>query len=150
MQGMPVAARRRGTPSRPARLTIDTSRWLGALDALAPYLIAFVAVAVARHAFASTRSGTIVAIIGMLLLAAGTLLPFFHSVPAAHLTWPVAFVLCVVILPLLALHVQVESSALAAPVAIHLLPLAFTWTGLVIAVCRTPSPRSPWSNPPAH
>src|SRR5258708_4192065 len=126
MQGTPVAAQRRGTPSRPARLRVDTAPWLGALYALPPYLIAVIAVAVARHAFASTRSGMIAAIIGILLLAAGTLLPFFHAVPAAHLTWPVALVMCVVILPLLALHVQVESSALAAPVAIHLLPLAFT------------------------
>jgi hypothetical protein len=136
-QGIPVAARGRDTRPRPARLRIDTARWLGALDALLPYVIAVIAVAVARHAFASPRSGTIAAIIATALLALGTLLPFFRSMPAAHLSWPVALVLCAIILPLLALHVQVESSALAAPAAIHLLPLAFTWTGLVIGVSLT-------------
>src|SRR5258707_2959820 len=120
MQGIPLAERRRGMSPRPAPVRVNIARWLGALDALAPYLIAVTAVAIARHAFASTQSGTIVAIIAITLLAAGTLLPFFHAVQAAHLTWPVAFVLSVVMLPLLALHVQVESSALAAPVAIHL------------------------------
>lgn len=132
-----MAGRHRGAAPLPARVRVNTARWLGALDALTPYVIAVIAVAVARHAFTSTRSATVVGIVALLLLAGGALLPFFHAMPAAHLTWPVAFVLCLVFLPLLALHVQVESSALAAPVAIHLLPLAFTWTGLVIVVCLT-------------
>src|SRR5947209_13283486 len=127
MQDTPVASRRRGIARRPAPARVNIARWLGALDALAPYVIAVAAVAVARHAFASTQSATIVGVIAVLLLAGGTLLPFFLSMRASHLTWPVAFVLCVIFLPLLALHVSVESSALAAPVAIHLLPLAFTW-----------------------
>lgn len=132
-----MAGRQRGTAPLPAPFRVDTARWLGALDALAPYLIAVIAVAVARHAFASTQPATIVGIVALLLLAAGALLPFFSTVSAAHLTWPVALVLCVVFLPLLALHVRVESSALAAPVAVHLLPLAFTWTGLVIVCSLT-------------
>lgn len=113
-------------------MAVNIRRWLGALDALAPHLIASIAVAIARHAFASTRPATLAVVIAVALLGAGTGMVFFWDMSDAHLTWPVAFVLCVVFVPLLALHSRVESAALAAPVAIHLLPLAFTWTGLLI------------------
>lgn len=125
--------RRRGDPVRPGPIRVDIRRWLGALDALAPYLIAVVAVAVARHAFASSYPATVAVVLAAILLGGGTAVMFFRDMSDAHLTWPVAFVLFVVFVPLLALHVRLQSSALAAPVAINLLPLAFTWTGLVIA-----------------
>lgn len=114
---------------------MNAARWLGALDALAPYLIAVAAVAIARHAFATTRPATIAAVVAIILLGLGSVSSLFLHTTDAHLTWPVAFVLFVVFVPLLALHVRIESDALAAPVAIHLLPLAFTWSGLFIATC---------------
>jgi hypothetical protein len=114
---------------------IDTARWLGALDALAPYLIASAAVAVARHAFASPMPGVVAVVIAVAALGIGTALRFFRDMSDAHRTWPVAFALFVVVAPLLALHVSLESVALGEPVAIQLLPLAFTWTALFITAC---------------
>jgi hypothetical protein len=111
------------------------SRWLGALDALAPYLIAVTAVAIARHAFASPFPCTVAVIAAVAVLGTGTAFWFFRDMSDAHLTWPVAFALCVLVVPLLALHVSIESVALGEPVAIQLLPLAFTWTGMVIVMC---------------
>ncbi len=111
------------------------SRWTGALDALAPYLIAVSAVAVARHAFASPIPGTVAAVVAVAILATGAAFWFFWDMSDAHLAWPVAFALCVVVVPLLALHVSLESVALGEPVAIQLLPLAFTWTALAIVTC---------------
>jgi hypothetical protein len=121
------------TLAAPAR--INTTRWLGALDALAPYLIAVVAVAIARHAFASRVPGMVAAVAAIVVLGVGSAFWFFRDMSDAHLTWPVAFVLCVVVAPLLALHVSLEHIALGEPVAIQLLPLAFTWTGIVIVTC---------------
>lgn len=114
---------------------IDTARWLGALDALAPYLIAVIAVAIARHAFASRVPGTVAAVVAVAALAIGSAFWFFRDMSDTHLTWPVAFVLCVVVVPLLALHVSRENIALGEPVAIQLLPLAFTWAGIAIVTC---------------
>lgn len=125
--------RNTATPVSPAR--IDTARWLGALDALAPYLIAVIAVAVARHAFASRVPGMVAAVVAVAALAIGSAFWFFRDMSDAHLTWPVAFVLCVVVVPLLALHVSREHIALGEPVAIQLLPLAFTWAGIGIVTC---------------
>jgi hypothetical protein len=55
----------------------------------------------------------------------------------AHVTWPVAFALITVFLPLIALHMQIEQSAVNAPVPVHLLAVAFTWTALFVAACTT-------------
>lgn len=111
------------------------SRWLGALDALAPYLIAVTAIAIARHAFASPFPGTVATVVAIIALATGTAFWFFWDMSDAHLTWPVAFALFVLLVPLLALHVSLESVALGEPVAIQLLPIAFTWTALLIVTC---------------
>jgi hypothetical protein len=118
-----------------AAARINTARWLGALDALAPYLIAVIVVAIARHSFASRVPGMVAAVIGVAALAIGSAFWFFRDMSDAHLTWPVAFVLCVVVAPLLALHVSRENIALGEPVAIQLLPLAFTWAGIVVVTC---------------
>ena len=126
--------RRRESPLPPA-LPNDTTRWLGALDALAPYLIAVIAVAIAKHGSSSSFQTNVAVVIAVVLLASGTAVVVFRTLSPAHLTWPVAFVLCVVFVPLVALHSRLESTALATPVAIHLLPLAFTWTSLLIAFC---------------
>ncbi len=109
------------------------ARWYGAFDAMVPYLIALIAVAVARHPFASTRPATSAVIVATILLAAGAGAMFFREMPDAHRTWPVAFVSFVLLAPFLALHASLENSALNAPVPIHLLPLVFTWAGLFVA-----------------
>jgi hypothetical protein len=114
---------------------ITTARWLGALDALAPYLIAVIAVAVARHAFASRIPGMVAAVSAVAILGIGSARWFFWDMLDSHLTWPVALVLSVAVVPLLALHVSLENIALGEPVAIQLLPLAFTWTALFIVTC---------------
>lgn len=134
MQDASLPRVRRAAPAT-GRPRVDPSRWLGALDALAPYLIASVAVAVARHAFASTRPAVVVVAVAVAALALGTLALFVRHMGDAHLTWPVACVLSLVVVPLVVMHVTIENHALAAPAAINLLPLAFTWAGLFVAIC---------------
>lgn len=109
------------------------ARWFGAFDAMAPYLIALIAVAIARHPYPSPTPARLAIIVAVMLLAAGAGAAFFWDLPDAHRTWPVAFVSVVLLAPLLALHVTLENSALNAPVPIHLLPLLFTWAGLLCA-----------------
>ncbi|GEM_PF-6185156 len=99
---------------------------------MAPYLIVIIAVAIARHPFASLLPATVAIVVAIILLAAGTGATFFWERSDAHLTWPVALVLLVLLTPLLALHVSLESRALNAPAPINLLPLVFTWTSLLI------------------
>lgn len=117
----------RAVPSR-----LDAARWYGAFDAMAPYLIALIAVAIARQPFASTVPATVAVVGAALLLAAGAGASFFWALPVAHRTWPVACALFVLLSPFLALHVSLEHSALNAPVPIILLPLVFTFGGLFI------------------
>ncbi len=109
------------------------ARWYGAFDAMAPYLIVLVAVAVARYPFASTMPALLVGIGAAAILAAGTGVLFFRDMSDAHLTWPVAFALFILVAPFLTLHASLEHSALNSPVPVHLLPLVFTWTGILIA-----------------
>ncbi len=99
---------------------------------MAPYLVLLIAVAVARHPFASTMPATLAVVLTTLILAIGAGTSFFRDMSDAHLTWPVAFVLFVLMSPFLTLHASLERSALDAPVPVHLLPLVFTWTGVLI------------------
>lgn len=152
MRAISVGHGRRGAVSPPGPLPVDLPRWLGALDALAPYLIATVAVVIARHAFASSRPATFAIIAAVALLGVGSAAMLFWDMSDAHFTWPVAFLFALLIVPLFALHVRVESRALAAPVAINLLPLAFTWAGLLTvtlliigAVYATCAPYPGWA-----
>jgi hypothetical protein len=126
-----IPARRVAPPRRP----IDTHHWLAALDALTPYFIVAVALAVVRHHFPSPSVAVVTVIVATVVLAVGTAAMFVREMSVAHLTWPVGLMLLVVVFPLLGLHVQVESVALAAPVAVHLLPLTFTWMALLTATC---------------
>ena len=111
------------------------SRWLGALDALAPYLIITATIAVGRHAFVSSLPGTVAAVLAVTILAIGTAIGFFRDMSDAHLAWPVALALAVVVTPLLTLHVRLENIALGEPAAIQILPLAFTWVALLAVTC---------------
>ncbi len=115
--------------------TPDPLRWLWAVDALAPWLILTVALTLARQdRGAPMRVGAI--LIGCAaLLAVGTAVPFFRDMSAAHITWPVAFALVALFVPLIALHMRVERSAVNAPVPVHLLAVAFTYTALFVAAC---------------
>lgn len=115
---------------RSVATSADTARWFGAFDAMAPYLIALIALAIARHPFASPALARVAIIMAVILLAAGAGAAFFWDLPDAHRTWPVAFVAVVLLAPFLALHATLENSALNAPVPVHLLPLVFTWAGL--------------------
>ncbi len=129
MAETPIA---RGRSAAGRRLVASGSlaRWYGALDAMSPYLIALIAIAIARHPFESTRPATVAVVVAVVLLAGGAGAPFFWEMSDAHLTWPVAFVLFVLLAPFLALHASLENSALNAPVPIHVLPLIFIWAGL--------------------
>jgi hypothetical protein len=105
------------------------------VDALAPALLLTITFTLAEQ---SSGSPTYVAalLIGCVIaLAAGTMLAFFRDISEAHITWPLAFGLVSVVVPLLALHMQLEWSAINAPVPVHLLALAFTWTALLVAAC---------------
>jgi hypothetical protein len=133
MAETPVASSRVAAGRGSAAISGNLARWYGALDAMAPYLIAIVAIVIARHPFASTLPATLAVIAAAALLAVGAGAMFFWELPDAHRTWPVAFILFVLLAPFLALHAALEQSALNAPVPIHLLPLVFTWAGLGIA-----------------
>lgn len=130
---MSVARGRSAAGRQSVAVGSGMARWYGAFDATAPYLIALIAIAIARHPFVSTAPATFAVVVAVILLAAGAGMTFFWEVSDAHLTWPVAFVLFVLLTPFLALHASLENSALNAPVPIHLLPLVFTWVGLFIA-----------------
>lgn len=119
----------------PPQQSIDTHRWLAALDALIPYFIVAVALAVVQHHFPSPSVAVLTVVVATVALAVGTAAMFVRELSVAHLTWPMGLVLLIVVFPLLGLHVQVESVALAAPVAVHLLPLTFTWMALLAATC---------------
>jgi hypothetical protein len=133
MAETPVARGRSAASRHPAAASGNFARWYGAFDAMSPYLIALIAIAIARHPFDSTRPATLAVVVAASLLAVGAGATFFWELSDAHLTWPVAFVLFVLLAPFLALHASLENSALNAPVPIHLLPLVFTWAGLFIA-----------------
>jgi hypothetical protein len=110
-------------------------RWLRAVDALAPWLIVTFALTFAReYDGAPARVGAAL-IAGTLALGLGTIIAFFRDMSEAHVTWPVAFALMAVLLPVVALHMQIERSAVNAPVPVHLLAVAFTWTALFAAAC---------------
>lgn len=131
---MPAMSAAKGRPpagGHSTRPRMSARRWYDALDAMAPYLIAIIAVAIARHPFGSRFPATVAVAVAALLLAAGAGASFFWETTDAHLTWPVALALLVLLTPLLALHASLEQHALNAPVPIELLPLAFTWTGLL-------------------
>lgn len=132
MAETPVARGRPTAERRSTALGISLTRWYGAFDAMVPYLIALIALAIARHPFESIIPATLAVIIAACLLAIGAGALFFWEMSDAHLTWPVAFVLFVLLGPFLALHASLENSALNAPVPIHVLPLIFTWAGLFI------------------
>lgn len=133
MAETPVARGRYAAGRRPAAISGSFARWYGAFDAMSPYLIALIAIAIARHPFDSTRPATLAVVVAAGLLAVGAGATFFWEMSDAHLTWPVAFVLFVLLAPFLALHASLENSALNAPVPIHLLPLVFMWAGLSAA-----------------
>lgn len=118
------------TERRSSLMNVSFARWFGAFDAMLPYLIALIAVTVARHPFTSPTPGRVAIVVAVILLAAGAGAVFFWNVPDAHRTWPVAFVSVVLLAPFLTLHATLENSALNAPVPIHVLPLIFTWVGL--------------------
>ncbi len=108
------------------------ARWYGALDAMAPYLIILIAVAIARHPFASTTPAMLAGVVAVILLAVGAGVMLFRDMSVAHLTWPVACALFVLVAPFLALHASLENSALNAPTPALMLPLVFTWVGLLV------------------
>jgi hypothetical protein len=114
---------------------LNPLRWLWAVDAVVPFLILTVALTLAREDQGSpARVGTV--LIGCVaLLAIGTAIAFFRDMSGAHATWPVALALNAILLPLVALHMQVERSAVNAPVPVHLLTVAFTLTALFVAAC---------------
>ena len=102
-----------------------------ALDALTPYLVAAVAVGIARAPFSSIAPSRIAAVAASLILAVGAALTFLSARRSAHLTWIMVFVSSVLLLPVVALHVRIESVALNALAPILLLPLAFTWAAML-------------------
>ncbi len=112
--------------------TSSPNRWYGAFDAMAPYLVLIVAVAIARHSFTSSVPTTFVVVVTAITLAVGAGAMFFRDMSDSHLTWPIAFALFVLLAPFLTLHASFEHSALDAPVPVHLLPLVFTWAGTFI------------------
>jgi len=129
--GTPIA-NDQSTARRLAQHRFDTARWYGALDAMAPYLIVLIAVAIARHPFASTLPAMLTVAVAVILLAIGAGAMFFWDMSDAHLTWPVACALFVLLAPFLALHASLENSALNAPTPALMLPLVFTWIGLLV------------------
>lgn len=131
MTGTRMAGDRSATGRRATGSAV--SRWYGALDAIAPYLILLVSVAIARHPFASTVPAMFAVIGAAVIVAIGAGVVFFRDMSESHLAWPVALVLFVLLAPFLTLHATLERSALDAPVPVHLLPLVFTWTGTLIA-----------------
>ncbi len=99
---------------------------------MAPYLIVLIAVAIARHPFVSTMPAILAVVVAVIVLAIGAGATFFWDMSDAHLTWPVACALFVLLAPFLALHASLENSALNAPTPALVLPLVFTWTGLLV------------------
>ncbi|MHB8645702.1 MAG: hypothetical protein ACYDAR_07930, partial [Thermomicrobiales bacterium] len=77
MAETPVASGHAATGRRSDRPSVSATRWYGALDAMAPYLIVLIAVAIARHPFASTRPATVAIVGAVVLLAAGAGASFF-------------------------------------------------------------------------
>lgn len=133
MVGTRIASNRPATKRRATEeSTRSPNRWYGALDAMAPYLVLIVAVAIARHSFTASGPATFAVVVAAITLAVGAGAMFFRDMSDFHLTWPVAFVLFVLLTPFLTLHASFERSALNAPVPVHLLPLVFTWTGTLI------------------
>jgi hypothetical protein len=122
------------TAPRPPE-AFDPLRWLWAVDALAPWLILTVALTIAQQdRGAPARVGAL--LIGCtVVLGLGTAIPFFRDMSEAHITWPVTLAFITVLLPLIALHMQIERSAVNAPVPVHLLTVAFTLTALFVAAC---------------
>jgi len=121
------------TGRRKTGASANIARWYGALDAMAPYLVSLIAVAIARHPFASMVPAMLAVVGAATILAIGAGALFFRDMSDSHLTWPVAFALFVLLAPFLTLHASLERSALDAPVPVHLLPLVFTWTGTLVA-----------------
>jgi len=115
-----------------AQPRFGAARWYGALDAMTPYLIVLIAVAIARHPFVSTAPAILAVVVAAIVLAAGAGTTFFWDMSNAHLTWPVACALFMLVAPFLALHASLENSALDAPTPVLVLPLVFTWTGLLV------------------
>lgn len=99
---------------------------------MAPYLIVLIAIAIARHPFASTAPAMIAVVVAVIMLAIGAGTMFFRDMSDAHLTWSVTCALFVLVAPFLALHASLENSALNAPTPALMLPLVFTWTGLLV------------------
>ncbi len=99
---------------------------------MAPYLIVMIAVAIARQPFVSTAPALLAVVTAAIALAVGAGTLFFWDMSDAHLTWLVACVLFLLVAPVLALHASLENSALNAPTPALMLPLAFTWAGLLI------------------
>jgi hypothetical protein len=105
------------------------------VDALAPALLLTTAFTLAEQ-FSGSPAYVAALLIGCVIaLAAGTMLAFFRDLSEAHITWPLAFALVSVVVPLLALHIQIEWAVINAPVPVHLLAVAFTWTALLVAAC---------------
>lgn len=109
-----------------------SDHWMKTLDALAPYALALIALAMTQHGWPASQPGTALVLLVVGVLAVGTGWRFFCPLPDSHATWPVAFALLAALFPLMAMHAQTEQTALVTPVPIHLLPLAFTWTALVV------------------
>lgn len=107
------------------------------LDALAPHALAFAALIAAYQSFPARYPGAVFVVVVVVVLTVGTAVQFFRDMTPAHSAWPVALILLVVVLPLMALDAPLERSALNAPIPIHLrqavahlVPLAFTWGSL--------------------
>jgi len=115
----------------------QSERWMQTLDALAPYALAFLALIVTQGSWPASQPGAALVLLVIAALVVGTGWRFFRPLPDSHATWPVALVLLAVIFPLMAMHAQNAHTALVTPVPIHLVPLAFTWTALVIIALLT-------------
>jgi hypothetical protein len=120
-------------PNPPA--TTHPLWWLWAVDAILPYVLLALALTAAQQRPGDPARVGLILIGGIAALASGTALPFFRDMPEAHVTWPVALTLATILLPLIALHMRMERDALNAPVPVHLLAVAFTYTALFVASC---------------
>lgn len=72
---------------------------------------------------------------GAVVFALGSAVAFFRDLSASHIIWPVSFGIVAALLPLVALQMQFARDAVSAPVPVHLLTLAFTWTALLVTIC---------------
>jgi len=102
------------------------------LDALTPYALVLVALGVTQSGWPATLPGAVLVLLVIAVLVVGIGWRFFRPLPDSHATWPVALALLALLFPLMAMHAQTEQTALVTPVPIHLVPLAFTWTALVL------------------